>query len=393
MVSLLKMWFTLPQFADEDQTRLARQVRAILLVILVAVIISLIAQITLAGPLISVFNGVLTALAIIFSLLLLTLHRGYIRTTSLIIVLSLWFAIGYYVWQGNGVPTTAIGAYILVIATAALLLERIYITMFAILSVIANTFFIYAEAIGLLIPQPRPALQTGVSAVLLISLVTVLIHLLMNNLMRVTKRIQANNQQLQTLSTDLAQRTHLAEQAQADAEAARQEMSTQIWLTMGQAQLSQAIRGEQDIKAIANMVISHICHYLNIPIGILFILEGDSLLPVGSYAHTQPNDLPTNFKLGEGLIGEAALQGETLMLTNIAPNHLTIVSGTGKLPLQHILAHPFAYDDQVIGVIELGHWHPFTPQQKMFLQSATNIIAVAFHTAQARAQIDALINQ
>lgn len=202
---------------------------------------------------------------------------------------------------------------------------------------------------------------------------------------------------LQTLADQVAvalTNAHLFAQAQqrtAEAEAASQALTKQMWQTAGQAQLGDRMRGELTIPALADRVIQQLCHYLEAQVGVLYIADAGFLRPVGSYAYAPPNDRDTRFKLGEGLVGQAALERRAITLSDVPEDYLIISFGLGEAVPQHIVVVPFLYEEEVIGVVALGTLAAFTPAQVEFLEMAMANIGIAFNTADARARIDELL--
>jgi signal transduction histidine kinase/HAMP domain-containing protein/CheY-like chemotaxis protein len=181
-----------------------------------------------------------------------------------------------------------------------------------------------------------------------------------------------------------------AEQARKDIEIANKALEAQVWQTTGQAQLNDKMQGQQDIVTLANSVIHQLCHYLQAQIGALYVVEEHSLNLVGRYAHNSKK--PTNrFDFGQGLVGQAALEKQPLILTDVPDDYLTISSGWGETAPRHIMVYPFMYEGRVVGVVELGTLTEFSQAQLEFMQTALANTAIAFNTAQARARIDELL--
>lgn len=184
-----------------------------------------------------------------------------------------------------------------------------------------------------------------------------------------------------------------AEQARRDIEIANQNLAIQMWQTAGQAQLNERMRGEQDVSTLANNIIQQLCKYLDAQVGALYVLEDQTLGLAGTYAYHQPERLIQQFRLGQGLVGQAALEKQPLLIADVPGDHLPIMVGLGEIPPRHLLEAPFAYDDRVVGVIELGTLAEFSPVQAEFLQKALESIAVAFTTAQARRRVNELLEE
>ncbi len=183
------------------------------------------------------------------------------------------------------------------------------------------------------------------------------------------------------------------QQAMRAVEAANQALEFQMWQITGQTQLNDKMRGEQNISTLANNVIQHLCKFLSAQVGALYILdEQDEMLKLaGSYAYSKRKHVAEQFELGQMLIGQAALERQTIILSDVPEDYIAIGSGLGRTPPTNIAVIPFLYDEQVVGVIEVGTLAEFNETETRFLQSAVESIAIAFHTAQARARIDELL--
>ncbi len=202
----------------------------------------------------------------------------------------------------------------------------------------------------------------------------------------------------QALLDDRARQLDIANQLLVErtrsAEAARQEIESEAWQSAAQAALSQVIGGEQDLPTLATNVIRQLCSQLHAQVGSLFLaMEGDYLQLMGSYAYIYRKQFANRFKYGDGLVGQAALEKRSFTLTHVPPNYLPVVSGMMQVTPTQIVVAPFLFDDQVIGVVELGVLQPLNPAQVEFLPKALQSIGVAFHTARTRSQVNALLRQ
>lgn len=193
--------------------------------------------------------------------------------------------------------------------------------------------------------------------------------------------------------TNVLQETILAEQQfRHNAEVANAAMEMQIWQTSGYTQLNDKMQGIVDVPSLADAVIDQLCHYVRAEIGALYIVENGVLRLAGSYAYNGETAV-SQFKMGEGVVGQAAKEKAPIILTEIPDGHLTICSGLSKSAPKHIIVLPFIYEDETVGVVELGTLKAFDQSQIEFIYTALSNIAIAFNTAQARARIDELLVQ
>ncbi len=199
---------------------------------------------------------------------------------------------------------------------------------------------------------------------------------------------------LEQRAEELHQANQLLDDRTRSAESTREKMENQARLSASIALLSQAISGEQDVPTLADRVIRHLCHELNVPLGGLFIANEEGVLQLtGSYAYLYRDQFAASFSPGVGLVGQAALEKRMFTLRKPPSGYHPVLSGLVELEPIAIVVAPFLYDQKVIGVIELTLLQPFTPLQIEFLNGTLNSIAVAFHTARTRAQVNLLLRQ
>ncbi|GEM_PF-1211024 len=184
-----------------------------------------------------------------------------------------------------------------------------------------------------------------------------------------------------------------AMRAKKETETAGQLMEKQIWLSNGQAELNDKMRGQQDIATLASKVIQQLCKYLHAQIGTLYIMENEVLKLMGSYAYSRRKNLSNQFKIGEGLVGQAALERQTITLTQIPHDYIAITSGLVEIFPRDLIVSPFLYEDKVVGVVEMATLNEFTPIEVEFVQAAMENIAIVFNTAHARNRIDELLGE
>ncbi len=195
------------------------------------------------------------------------------------------------------------------------------------------------------------------------------------------------------LRDEVLERTQSAEQARMEAEIARRALEARMWQVAGQEQLNQHLRGEPNLSALATNVLWQLCSYMEVPVGAIFLREGDGLQMLASQAYTHRKRLSNHFKLGEGLVGQAALEKHMVVLHEVPEGYLGIFTGLLDVSPRCLVAAPFVFENQVIGVVELGGLKCFSAQQLDFLGVALENIAIAFNTALTRTRIDELLSE
>ncbi|RKZ52600.1 MAG: histidine kinase [Candidatus Parabeggiatoa sp. nov. 3] len=167
----------------------------------------------------------------------------------------------------------------------------------------------------------------------------------------------------------------------------------QDWLKTGQTQLNERMRGEQEPIALIQKLLNYLADYLNIQVGVFFLVEGERLKLVSSYAYKQRKHNDNEFKLGEGLVGQAALEKKSLLFSQVPEEHinLSINSGLGTSLPHDIFVLPLIYEQQVLGILELAVARHFTPLEIEFLEQIADHVAISLSSAQSRLRMQSLL--
>ena len=172
------------------------------------------------------------------------------------------------------------------------------------------------------------------------------------------------------------------------------ENKIQNWLKTGLTELNDRMRGEQDYVTLAQNTVSYIAEFLNAQVGAIFLnLEDDKLKLVGSYAYSERKNLSNQYKIGEGIIGQAALEKKPILLSNVPDDYIKISSGLGESTPCNIIAIPFMFEGNVKGVIELGFFNEFNGERMEFLKHAIENIGINFSSAESRSKLQELLER
>ncbi len=166
------------------------------------------------------------------------------------------------------------------------------------------------------------------------------------------------------------------------------------WLKNGQSKLNEKIRGEQDIISLASNIITFLAKYLDAQIGVIYLkTDNDYFKMVGSYAYKKRKTCSNEIKIGEGLVGQSALEKQTILMSNIPDDYITINSGVGEAVPKNILVTPCLYNDEIKCIIELGSFKEFTDIEIEFVEEIGEIIAISINSAESRTKMKELLEK
>jgi signal transduction histidine kinase/CheY-like chemotaxis protein/methyl-accepting chemotaxis protein len=173
----------------------------------------------------------------------------------------------------------------------------------------------------------------------------------------------------------------------------------QDWLKTGQTQLNEKLTGEQTINQLAKKTIDYLTTYVEASVGVFYLVKDSSspsvyLQEMASYAYTRSDNSQLQFRLGEGLVGQAALEKKVLFCSHSPEEYTYIIrSGLSQTVSRYVLISPILYEETIKGVIEIGAAHALTDIQKTFLEQAMPSVGIALNLAESRARMQELLEQ
>lgn len=164
------------------------------------------------------------------------------------------------------------------------------------------------------------------------------------------------------------------------------------WLQDGQAGLNDSMRGEQDLAELSWNIVTYLAKYLNMQTGAMYVIDDDKQLKLmGTYAWSLSTNISKSFGLGEGIVGQAALEQQPIELSDIPDDYMVIESGLGSTSPKAAIIIPLVYEEEVKGVFEFALLKPLDEQQKLFLEESVEKVAIAINSAQYRTRVNDLL--
>ncbi len=109
----------------------------------------------------------------------------------------------------------------------------------------------------------------------------------------------------------------------------------QDWLKSNLAKFTQMLQGQKELNSVTKRILSELALVVNAQHGLFYVMEQaenfmDSKLKlIAAYAFRKRKDISNEFAMGEGLVGQCALEKERILLTNVPGDYIQLVSGLG----------------------------------------------------------------
>jgi HAMP domain-containing protein/CheY-like chemotaxis protein/GAF domain-containing protein len=170
----------------------------------------------------------------------------------------------------------------------------------------------------------------------------------------------------------------------------------QDWLKTNLAKFTNMLQGQRDLTTVGRLLLSELTPLVNAHQGVIYQMgseEMHGLTLLSAYADDGANGHPQTLRLGEGLIGQCAVDKRRLLITEIPEATVPISSALFKVTPRNNIVLPVLFENQVKAVIELASIHEFTTLQTMFLEQLTTSIGIVLNSIEATMQTEGLLKQ
>jgi HAMP domain-containing protein/signal transduction histidine kinase/DNA-binding response OmpR family regulator len=175
--------------------------------------------------------------------------------------------------------------------------------------------------------------------------------------------------------------------------------TVQDWLKTNLAKFSRMMQGQRDLVTVGKLLLSELAPLVNAEQGVIYVMEGSGddpgLRELASYADEPYGEgEPRRYRVGQGLVGQAAADRQRLLLSDIPDDSIRIGSGLLRARPRNVIVLPVLYEGHVKAVVELASLTGFTASHLAFLEQLTgSIIGVVLNTIEATMRTEGLLKQ
>ena len=170
----------------------------------------------------------------------------------------------------------------------------------------------------------------------------------------------------------------------------------QNWLKTNLTMFARLMQGQRDLWTVSNLVLAQLAPLISSHQGAFYILDTEendlTLRLLGSYAN-QKGDLPETLKLGEGLLGQCAMDRQPIVIENVPQQFFKVNSSLGVTEPGHVAIFPVLFEGQLLAVIEVATLHHFAPIHLSFIEQLTEDIGIVLNTIQTNTRTEDLLAQ
>jgi signal transduction histidine kinase/CheY-like chemotaxis protein/HPt (histidine-containing phosphotransfer) domain-containing protein/HAMP domain-containing protein len=170
-------------------------------------------------------------------------------------------------------------------------------------------------------------------------------------------------------------------------------MDEQRWVKASVSRVTGELQGAASLEKFGELLLSGLVPMLGGGVAGFYVFDEGSagLQRVSAYGRSDPSDLPTVIRLGEGLVGQCARERRTLTLANLPTGYLRIASALGDAAPVQATAMPSMSGDALLGVFEVASFRPLTVREQALLDELLPVVGLSLEVLQRNLQTEELL--
>jgi PAS domain S-box-containing protein len=171
------------------------------------------------------------------------------------------------------------------------------------------------------------------------------------------------------------------------------------WATEGAAKFGEILRqNNNDVSELSHNILNNLLKYLGANQGGLFIVQdadgGEPFMTLEScFAWDKKKYIEQKIYRGEGLVGQAWQEKDTIFITEVPDDYISITSGLGDANPTCILIVPLLVNEEVYGAIEMASFRTFEDYEVEFLKRIAESIASTISSAKINSRTQKLLEE
>ena len=176
-----------------------------------------------------------------------------------------------------------------------------------------------------------------------------------------------------------------------------QREAEQNWITKGKEKIGDILRYHNNLEDLSYNTLISLVNYTNSVQGAFYIYDSETkiLTNIAIYAYNRRKYIKQNFKLGQGLVGQAAYEKKIIYRKEIPEDYTTISSGVlNDQKPRTLLLSPLIGDEKLQGVLEFASFQEEIPNQTIrLIEEISGIIAQTVFNLQVNTRTENLLGE
>jgi HAMP domain-containing protein/signal transduction histidine kinase/DNA-binding response OmpR family regulator len=170
----------------------------------------------------------------------------------------------------------------------------------------------------------------------------------------------------------------------------------QDWLKTNLARFTGMLQGQRELSTVGRMLLSELVPLVNAHQGVIYkmdLQETPRLRMLASYGNAAGKGYPDELKLGDGFIGQCAVDKRRILVTTVPQDTVPIETAIFEALPRSVVVFPVVFEGEIKAVLGIASLHDFSPARLTFLEQLTASVGIVLNSIEATMQTEALLQQ
>jgi PAS domain S-box-containing protein len=173
------------------------------------------------------------------------------------------------------------------------------------------------------------------------------------------------------------------------------QIESESWLKNHLAQCAQAMQSAPSFTTLAQALFSNLAPLIQLGHGVFYVYEEDQrrLRMLSSYAYRQRKSLNQYFAIGQGLVGQCAMERTPITLLQPPSDYVRIGSSLGEAVPHTISVLPILRNERLLGVVEFATFKGFDARELALIDALMPLLATNLEILERSVKTNKLLDE
>ena len=170
----------------------------------------------------------------------------------------------------------------------------------------------------------------------------------------------------------------------------------QDWLKTNLARFTGLLQGQRDLATVGRTLLTELVPLVDAHQGLIYQMATDGgphLKLLASYGNAQSDGYPDELDLGEGFLGQCAVDKRRILVTNVPSDTVPVGSTLFQALPKSLIVLPVLFEGQIKAVLGLASLREFASSHLTFLEQLTSNMGIVVNSIEATMQTEGLLKQ
>jgi len=170
----------------------------------------------------------------------------------------------------------------------------------------------------------------------------------------------------------------------------------QDWLKTNLARFTNMLQGQRDLVNVGKLLLSELVPLVHAHQGLIYQMDSEAdeeLRLLASYGNSGELGYPERLHIGEGFVGQCAVDRRSILVTNVPRDTVPIGSVLFQALPRSVVVFPVVFEGQLKAVVGIASLNDLAPAHLSFLEQLTGSIGILLNSIEATMQTEGLLKQ